>query len=186
MDEQELRAQLEAHHRESYGWAMACCRRDAADAEGVLQTVYLKVLEGKARFDGRASFKTWLFAVIRNTAADERRRALLRKLRLVKYEQSASAASRTEDPDEAVYRSEIASLFRETLAALPRRQQEVLQLVFYHDLSLAEAAGVMKVSVGAARTHYDRGKKQLRLLMSRSRMFDEPELGREGNREAVR
>lgn len=79
-DDSQLRLALQRHHPESYGWAMCCCRRDAAQAEEVLQIAYLKVLEGKARFDGRSAFKTWLFAVVRRTAADQRRRAMLRRV----------------------------------------------------------------------------------------------------------
>src|SRR5262245_5761718 len=77
MESEEIRALLEHHHASSFGWAMACCRRDQSDAEEVLQTVYLKVLEGKARFSGNALFKTWLFAVIRKTAQAQRRKNLL-------------------------------------------------------------------------------------------------------------
>ena len=185
MDDSELRAQLETCHAESYGWAMACCRRDQTEAETVLQTVYLKLLQGKARFDGKASFKTWLFAVIRNTAADERRRAVFRSLRLVGYAETVERVSREESADDTVYRSEIQSQFRKALARLPKRQREVLQLVFYHDLTLSEAAEVMSVSIGSARTHYERGKKQLRQLMAESRVFDEAGIRREENREAV-
>ena len=76
----ELRAELERHHRAAHAWARHCCRRDRHDAEEVLQLSYLKVLEGRARFAGRSSFKTWLFGVIHKTAADQRRRQVLREL----------------------------------------------------------------------------------------------------------
>ncbi len=180
MKSAELRNELENCHRESYGWALMCCSRNRAEAENVLQTAYLKVLEGKARFDGRAAFKTWFFSVIRRTASDIRRREMLRRLSLMKQQERAPAAA-SFSFDEAVYQSEIQSLFQQALLALPRRQQEVLQLVFYHDLSLAEVAEVLQVSIGSARTHYERGKKQLRRLMAEAGIFDESELARKEN-----
>jgi RNA polymerase sigma factor (sigma-70 family) len=183
MNSYELRAELEKHHRESYGWALSCCSRNPAEAENVLQTVYLKALEGKARFDGRASFKTWLFAVIRRTAIDERRRQWLRWLRMDRYEESIRRTTSGESPEKALYHSEIRAWFRRSLVELPRRQREVLQLVFYHDLSLAEAAEVMGVSLGSARTHYDRGKQRLRRLMKGVEISDEA--GRGENQKAV-
>ncbi len=171
MDDSELRTNLERYHNESFGWALSCCARNRSEAESVLQAVYLKVLEGKARFDGKAAFKTWLFAVIRRTAADERRRYWLRGFWLGQYfERSETSAPQT--PDDAVYRSEVQRLFRRALAELPARQREVLQLVFYHDLSLAEAAEVMSISLGSARTHYDRGKQRLRILMKGAESSD--------------
>jgi RNA polymerase sigma factor (sigma-70 family) len=183
VDEAEVRTELEKHHRESYGWALACCQRNQSEAENVLQTAYLKVLDGKARFDGRSAFKTWFFSVIRRTAIDHRRREVLGRLRLVKHEQSQARI--TGSFDEAVYRSEVQTLFREALVELPRRQQEVLQLVFYHDVSLAEAAEVMAVSIGSARTHYERGKKQLRRAMTKLGAYNESGLGRKGNQATI-
>src|ERR1700737_1177331 len=81
-DEVEPKRQLEAAHADCFGWAMACCGRDRDDAEEVLQTVYLTVLDGRARYDGRSTFRTWLFGVIRRTAASERRKGWLRGLLL--------------------------------------------------------------------------------------------------------
>ena len=184
MTDAELRTALDAHHSESYGWALSCCARSSVEAEAVLQTVYLKVLMGKARYDGKASFKTWLFAVIRRTAADERRRQLLRRLLLDRSQASPSLAA-AERPDEVVYRAELQRLVREALTQLPRRQREVLQLVFYHDLSLAEAAQIMNVSLGSTRSHYDHGKRQFRRQMEGWQIHNETGIGREDDQRIV-
>ena len=163
MDIAELKAELEMLHSASFGWALSCCRRDRAQAEEVLQTVYLKILEGKACFRGEASLKTWLFAVIRKTALGEHRKNLLRKVRLPdSSEQAISLVSPLEQPGVAFEKSEAQALFQNALKSLPRRQGEVLHLVFYQDLSLNEAADVMGISIGSVRQHYDRGKKRLR------------------------
>jgi RNA polymerase sigma-70 factor (ECF subfamily) len=180
MESEELRDLLEHHHASSFGWAMACCRRDQVEAEEVLQIVYLKVLEGKARFNGMASFKTWLFAVIRKTASDQRRKSLLRALLTLRVA-DLGAKHQEEQPDESAYRSEIQNMFRRALARLPKRQREALELVFYHDLNLQEAAAVMSVSVGSARTHYERGKKRLRQLLEESEALYESEWRRKEN-----
>src|SRR5213594_3597075 len=81
MDIADLKAELERLHSSSFGWALSCCRRDFGEAEEVLQNVYLKIIEGKARFRGEASFKTWLVSVIRKTAVSEHRKGLLRKMK---------------------------------------------------------------------------------------------------------
>jgi RNA polymerase sigma factor (sigma-70 family) len=185
MDSVELRDQLEKHHREGYGWALMCCSRNPTEAENVLQTVYLKVLEGRARFDGKSAFKTWLFAVIRKTAIDYRRREMLRRLRLMQHHEATAHVSYRSRFDDEVYRAEVQTLFRQALAALPRRQQQVLHLVFSHDLSLAEVARVLGISIGSVRTHYERGKKQLRHSMAQLGVSDESEFGRAKNQTAI-
>lgn len=163
MDIPELKVELEKLHSASFGWALSCCGRDPGEAEEVLQTVYLKILEGKARFRGEASIKTWLFAVIRNTAISERRRSLLRRLRWsADPETTTEQISHYEAPAASFERSETHLRFQNALKSLPARQREALHLVFYEDLSLREAAEVMRVSVGSARQHYERGKKRLR------------------------
>jgi RNA polymerase sigma factor (sigma-70 family) len=172
VDESELRAQLEQHHAASHGWALSCCVSTPAVAEDVLQTVYLKILQGRARYDGRATFKTWLFAVIRVTAANERRLRWLRNLRLAGYQRARPSGVEVLDHSR-LDQAEMLSAFHETLARLPKRQQEVMHLVFYQDLSLQEASAVMGISVGSARTHYERGKRNLRACLEKSEYFHE-------------
>jgi len=171
MDISELQAELERLHSASYGWALSCCRRDRAEAEEVLQTVYLKILEGKARYRGESKLKTWLFAVIRKTAITEQRKRLLRALKSTAASNpTPEGNSFTAEPAAALERSETQRKFQTALERLPARQREVLHLVFYEDLSLREAANVIGVSIGSARQHYERGKKHLRELLNREEL----------------
>lgn len=181
MEIEDLRAQLEQHHSSSFGWAMGCCRRDASEAEDVLHNVYVKVLEGKARFNGDSSFKTWLFAVIRKTASDQRRRNLLRGIIVMRAAERSVSLPHPERPDESAYRGEVQTIFQHALRRLSGRQREALELVFYHELSIEEASAVMGVSLGSARTHYERGKKRLRELLEESEELYESEWGRKKN-----
>ena len=48
------------------------------------------------------------------------------------------------------------------LNQLSVQQQQVLHLVFYQECTIEEAAEVMRISLGTARTHYERGKRHLR------------------------
>jgi RNA polymerase sigma-70 factor (ECF subfamily) len=158
MEISELKAELEKLHQASFGWALNCCRHNRAEAEEVLQTVYLKILQGKAVYRGESKLQTWLFAVIRKTAIDDRRKRVLRSLIPI----GKTVDQPCSQPEVELERSEMQRRFQQALAQLPARQRETLHLVFYQDLSLSEAADVMNISIGSARRHYERGKRRLR------------------------
>jgi RNA polymerase sigma-70 factor (ECF subfamily) len=162
MEQCELERELAQLHSESWGWALACCRRDRELAEDALQSAYLTVISGRAQFDGSSSFKTWVFGVIRWTARTERRRRLLWIRRSADLAAIDNLTDHSRATDSVVNDSEQRLNLLEALAGLSGRQKEVLQLVFYHDMTIEQAAAVMKVSIGSARTHYDRGKKALK------------------------
>ena len=158
-------ATLEALHPCSFAWALGCCGRNRDDAEDVLQDVYLKILDGRARFEGRSTLKTWLFAVIRKTAAAHRRTGWIWERRFVVDSVDAEDAGAPSDVRLMHYERE-ASLLR-AIGRLARKQREVIELVFYHDMTIEEAAAVAGTSVGTARVHYHRAKKRLFDLLQR-------------------
>ncbi len=160
MQRAELEREIEQLHTASYGWALSCCRRNHDEAEEVLQDVYVKILEGKARFDGRSSLKTWLFAVIRRTALAQVRKRAIRDFLLAKWARGEPDPF-APTPHSIAEKSQISAALADALQTLARRQREVLELVFYHDMTIGEAAIALNVSIGTARVHYQRRKKQL-------------------------
>ena len=153
-----VRAELLALHVQSFGWALSCCGRHRTNAEDALSLAYDKVLSGAARFDGRAAFKTWLFAVIRRTANEQRRSRLLRSMVLLRFFEAPEPPTRPDEQTDSARRAEALVL---ALAELSARQREVLHLVFYEGMTVREAAVAMEVATGTASLHYERGKERL-------------------------
>lgn len=150
MNRNQLETFLQNHHREAFLWARQCCGFDGELAKDVIQQVYLKVLEGKARMKTAEHPKSWLFSVIRFTAIDE-----LKAQGKWKWQELENELIWEESPSEP-------QSYEHLISKLPKMQQEVLLMVFYHDLTLEQAAAVLQLHIGTVRTHYDRGKKKLK------------------------
>ena len=85
-----------------------------------------------------------------------RRERRLRLLRLVRAEMPETTATSWLD------RSDETARVRNALSDLSPRQAQLLHLVFYEGLTIEAAAEVLTVSIGTARTHYERGKARMR------------------------
>ena len=165
----DLATQVQALHPQCFGWAMTCCGRRREDAEDLLQDVYVGVIENGLKFDGHSTLKTWLFGVIRQKARARSRRDHLRALLGVTHAARIDVPAPAPAPDDDAVASERRDRTRRALGRLATRQREVLLLVFYHDLTIEEAAKVMHVSLGSARVHYQRGKQRLATLLDAER-----------------
>ena len=164
---QDVKQSLEELHPASFAWSLVCCHGNYPEAEEVLQAAYLKVLERRARFSGRSSFKTWFFSVVRTTALERRRRRRVRHALLIGWARSEPSTETAPDPHADAARTQRSARILRALTCLSSRQRQVLELVFYQDLTLAQAATVLRLSLGAVRTHYARGKKNLSAALAR-------------------
>jgi RNA polymerase sigma factor (sigma-70 family) len=161
-DVAQIEHELASHHPSSFGWALACCGRRRDDAEDVLHDAYAKVLSGRAVFREQSTFKTWLFGVIRLTAMEHRRWRWLRRREVQMDEPAPDVPASAPLVDR-----ETAEALSRALVQLSDRQREVLHLVFYEGLSIEAASGVMGVTLGTARVHYERGKAGLLAILNR-------------------
>lgn len=158
-------AALEQLHRDAFLWTLSCVRGARAEAEDVLQQTYVAILDGSARFDGSASLRSFLFSVVRRVAASRRRRAL-------RFADLVAHWFDREEPLAAASSFDAAESVRCALRRLPARQREALELVFYRECTIAEAACVMGVALGTARQHYERAKRALALELPRELIDD--------------
>jgi RNA polymerase sigma factor (sigma-70 family) len=157
---------VKSHHADNFGWALACCAWDRDSAEDVLQEAYLRVLDGRAKFGEKSSAKTWFFAVIKRVASDVKRTQTRRSILNLRVLASDTVSLAEQSPMQtAVYAQESAQQLQSALMLLSVRQREVLHLVFYSEFTVEQSAQTLQISVGSARTHYQRGKERLAQLL---------------------
>lgn len=120
----------------------------AADAEDVLQEVFVKRLYQAPPFETPEHERRWLFRVALNQCRDEWRRKSRTELPL---EAAALAAAPTEE-----------RALLEAVAALPEKQRTVLHLHYYEGYSVEETAALLGVTVSAVKMRMKRGREALR------------------------
>lgn len=157
------RALVERHIDRAFAVAMRIVKNQA-DAEDVTQDAFVKAWLNRAQWDsGRAKFSTWLYRVIVNRSID--------KQRLVKTEWLDDVPEPAADLADAVtviHRQRVYGRLEDALQRLPPQQKVALVLSYYQDMSNAEVAEVMGVTVGAVESLLKRGRKRLRELLHRS------------------
>ncbi len=153
MNKNSLEDLLKEHHRNAFMWSSQCCNYNREDAQEVLQITYLKIVEGKAIYREKATFKTWLFSVIRFTAID-----YLKKKKSFESLKKIHIAVEEQNETDPIH-------YKKLLLQLPDRQHQVLLLAFYHGMTLTEIATVTQLHIGTVRTHYERGKDALKKII---------------------
>jgi len=97
-----------------------------------------------------------LFSIIRYTAIDELRKAG----KLIALDENQELIDLPEEVDYTDYDA--------IIKLLPSMQQQVILMVFYHQMTVEQSAEVLQIQLGTARTHYARGKKKLKELILKS------------------
>jgi RNA polymerase sigma-70 factor (ECF subfamily) len=145
----------------------------SAVAEETVQDTWMGVVRGIDRFEGRSSFKTWLFRILANRArtagSREPSHAPLDALRPVAPDRFTSGGQWAEPVhrwvEESEDRLDAASwvpALRNALDGLPDRQRQVVLLRDVEGLSGEEACAVLNITSGNQRILLHRGRAQLR------------------------
>jgi RNA polymerase sigma-70 factor (ECF subfamily) len=138
--------------------------RSRAEAEDVLQEVFLQVWQQARSFDAsRGRPFTWLVTLARSRAID--------RLRAVDSRERAAQRSAEDAPpaaappqswaDEEAIRAERAEAVRGALGELPEEQRQVLLLAYLEGMSQSEIAAAKNQPLGTVKTRTRAGLKKL-------------------------
>ncbi|HYN20610.1 MAG TPA: sigma-70 family RNA polymerase sigma factor [Thermoanaerobaculia bacterium] len=135
----------------------------SADAEEVLQEVFLHVWNYAARYDpARSSASTWLVLITRSRAIDRlRSRKVVERVHEAAHQESPGDHASSEGV-ESVFQRERRQRVKAELEKLPPEQKQVLEMAFYDGLSQSEIAARAEVPLGTVKTRTLLAMKKLR------------------------
>ena len=125
----------------------------SADAEDVVQEVFLKLLTARPQFRDAEHEKAWLIRATLHRACDMARSAERRNLPL----EAAEAVPGRELPEP----SPVLSAVR----ALPAKYSVVIHLYYYEGYSIKEISQLLRLPVPTVGTRLSRGRERLRELL---------------------
>jgi RNA polymerase sigma-70 factor (ECF subfamily) len=156
-----------------------------AVAQEAVQDTWMGVVRGVDRFEGRSSFKTWLFRILMNRA----RSAGVREHRglPLTIEEPAVTPSRFDaggawaqpleawetDADNRLVAATWSKCLTDALGELPQRQREIVILRDVEGLASEDVCDALGISEGNQRVLLHRGRSRLRSIL-------ESELGTRG------
>jgi len=154
--------------------------RSSADAEEVVQDVFLQIVHKGAGFEGRAALGSWIYRITTNVSLNKRRgkrRELETSLEdlLPRYkadghregDRAFLLADWSSMPDRELLAGESRRILEEALDRLPDHYRAVLVLKDVEELSSEEVAEAVGDSVAAVKTRLHRARMALREQLTR-------------------
>ena len=136
-----MQALFARHRTPVYRWLIRFVN-DAPLAEDLLSEVFLDVWRQAGRFEGRSTVSTWLMSIARYKALAARRRRTDAEL---DEHIEATVADTSDDPEAVLEKKARNEILRQALTRLSPEHRQVIDLVYYHEKSVEEAAQILKV-----------------------------------------
>lgn len=160
-DEAALRALFAAHQTRVFRFAMRLVG-SAAVAEEVTNEVFVEVWRNAGKFEGASAPGTWILSIAHHRAVSR-----LRKRREEGWDEDAAEAlaDAGDDPEVAAQKADKGAILRLCLDKLSAEHKAVVDLVYYHELSVAEASEVLQIPENTVKTRMFYARKRLSELL---------------------
>lgn len=162
---------IETHERLVYNvvYRMLTNHEDAKD---ISQEVFLKAYRHLGKFDGKASFSTWLYRIAVNTSIDElRKRKGHETISLDKETDSDEGmikkdyADNSAGVEEQVMAKESMANIKQAMENLSSEHRIIINLRDFQGLSYTEISEITQTSLGTVKSRLARARKALKDLI---------------------
>jgi RNA polymerase sigma-70 factor (ECF subfamily) len=161
-DRDAFRMLVERHARPVFRLAFRMTGNET-DADDVLQETFLRAWKQMGKFDGRASFATWLHRICANCSLDHIRARRRRQNAFGDAaDPMAQVAAESPSPERLAVSSEIAAMLLPALGQLSEIERAAFILRHYTGMAIDDISAALGVQPGAARHSVFRAVRKLR------------------------
>ncbi|MEZ0221644.1 sigma-70 family RNA polymerase sigma factor [Tardiphaga sp. 1201_B9_N1_1] len=136
--------------------------RDTSATEDLVSQVFLDVWRTASQFEGRSQVSTWLLSIARFKALTALRQ---RKYEDIDQDDVMEIADQADTPEASLDRSRTSAILRACVAKLSPAHREIVNLVYYHEKSVEEVAGLIGIPASTVKTRMFYARKQLADLL---------------------
>lgn len=137
--------------------------KNTQDAEDIVQSVFLTLIEKGIQFDTPEHEKAWFIVTTRNRCKDILKSYWRKSVDLVEEGMDETADSVSTDPPGSDFRAEALDI----IMNLPEDQREIILLHYYEGYTVNETADLLKLSESKVRSQIASAKRALSKLTRR-------------------
>ena len=136
--------------------------RSEASAEELTNEVFMEVWRNAARFEARSSLSSWILGIAHNRAISS-----LRKRRESSLEEGVAEAiaDDSDTPEVELQKAGKGAQLRACIDRLSTDHREIVDLVYYQEMSISEAAEVLSIPENTVKTRMFYARKKLSELL---------------------
>jgi len=160
-DQSAIEALYGAHQVRVYRFILRRVRSEAV-AEELTNEVFMEVWRNAAKFEGRSSLSSWMLSIAHNRAVSTLRK---RREEAMDEETAAAIPDDADTPEVETQKADKGALMRQCIAQLSEEHATVVDLVYYHEMAIGEAAEVLGVPANTLKTRLFHARKNLSELL---------------------
>ncbi len=160
-DEAAMR-ELFLRHRQKVSAFIRRVMSDDAVVEELTSEVFLEIWRGARNFEGRSAVTTWILSIAHYRALN-----VLRKRGEENWDEddAIQIADERDDPEVSAQKADKSARLRQCSNGLTALQREIIDLVYYHEMSIRDVSEVLDIPEGTVKTRLFKARNRLAKLL---------------------